>query len=1510
MRKWIASFLIVVLCISTMQVSIYGVESTKSFEESFDSSLDAWSQKESGGGPLPEFDFVQQEGRNVLHASMTQALGYIESVRIPVNYKDQLDLNVVLKNTLIENMDPAKDGVFFRINQFETASSAPITPERLELMAVSGTKDWRTQTASFEITNPDVNYISVQVVFGWWTTSKVSGDLYIDHIDITRHEQPEESVEDGLLANPKFENGLDQWKLIANGGSLPLKEVIQGAQYQGGNAIEFMLEDTSAYLMSEKIPVEQGDEYVVNIHHMQQNLENVNTSRAAIYIRASYYEDVAASPIKQVELGAYSNTRDWSVDQYTFTIDDEAYNYVSIHVVFGWWTNSEANGTYGLDYIQLLKEGSGDLTDPEDPENPEDPEVEQEDIAYNGDFAIVKETQEAYWAKGTKPDGWRYQYRPEFAVDGAAEPIIDVDAQGNIEMVLDSSVSWIEPETEHRIPIVNGAQYQVKTLVKGNLITAHSSQVPIFLRVELVDSQGNYIEGTRATLDSLTNGVYSDWTPLFGQYVVNHPDATHLKVVLFLGQWGSGNGASGEVLVDQIQVLADVVLVEHVDIESDQVTIRKGNTASLEYSVYPGDATNQQVKWYSSDENIVSVDAQGTITGQGEGTATITLQSLDDETITDKCEVTIVDGYIPVNEVVIDRERLVLDVGTGRQLLATAYPEYASDKSVIWSVADASIASIDQGFVKGISVGTTTVIAKSLDQEHIYDTLELEVTMQADDDYDLLRRKWFDSIVGGVAPNLDDASTRVLIENIEQAGYDAWKSMDTESDAYLWESSSDFSASSTVTQNFNYLNQMAKAYQITGSDLQGNVELLQDIVYGLEWMNRHHYKADVWYGNWWDWEIGSAQHIIDTLVLIHDDVEPALIDAYVDALDWYVPDPRYFSKKWHVLSTGANRSDLCLVVLGSGILDKDEAKILDASHSLEVVYEYVDSGDGFYEDGSFVQHYHVPYTGTYGSILFSGIGRIFNILSDSPWEKESESVNNVYEMLIKGVQPLIYRGMMMDMVSGRSVARQDIGERKHGIGMIKRMVEYSSFAPEPYASEIKSMVKYWIESNDYLDFLDSANDLNILLQAQGILNDSSVQSRGPLVGNYVFADMDRIVHRNASYAAGISMYSNRISNYESLNQENLHGWHTGDGMLYLYHEDLGHFTQDYWSTVNPYRLPGTTVDTKVLSDAAGERKKSKESFVGGVTLENTYGVAAMQLNKDNDQVGMDLKAKKAWFFFDNEIVALGTDIHSSQGRTIETIVENRKISDAATETLVINGKKIEHDGIIHEKEVDWAYLSNGIGYYFPEQETLKILLEQREGYWKDINGAARFVDGDKPVTGNYVTLWKDHGIDPAMEQYSYVLLPSMNKSSQVKKYYKKPEVKILRNDSSAQIVKESTTGLTGYVFWEEDTHLDEETMIQSISHPGIVMTQDQEARWIVSYADPTQKLQDEVEIVLNASELTVENKSEAISVIEQDQYTYIYIDLSAVDGETQEVAFSIKEEKPGNGKPKKEKPNK
>ncbi|NRE38244.1 hypothetical protein DBN75_11770, partial [Enterococcus faecalis] len=70
--------------------------------------------------------------------------------------------------------------------------------------------------------------------------------------------------------------------------------------------------------------------------------------------------------------------------------------------------------------------------------------------------------------------------------------------------------------------------------------------------------------------------------------------------------------------------------------------------------------------------------------------------------------------------------------------------------------------------------------------------------------------------------------------------------------------------------------------------------------------------------------------------------------------------------------------------------------------------------------------------------------------------------------------------------------------------------------------------------------------------------------------------MDRVLQKNNEYAVGISMYSQRVGNYEFGNTENKKGWHTADGMLYLYNQDFAQFDEGYWATIDPYRLPGTT----------------------------------------------------------------------------------------------------------------------------------------------------------------------------------------------------------------------------------------------------------------------------------------------------------------------------------------------
>ena len=92
------------------------------------------------------------------------------------------------------------------------------------------------------------------------------------------------------------------------------------------------------------------------------------------------------------------------------------------------------------------------------------------------------------------------------------------------------------------------------------------------------------------------------------------------------------------------------------------------------------------------------------------------------------------------------------------------------------------------------------------------------------------------------------------------------------------------------------------------------------------------------------------------------------------------------------------------------------------------------------------------------------------------------------------------------------------------------------------------------------------------------------------------------------------MASSRVANYESTRGENLKGWFTGEGVTYLYNDDLTHYSDNYWSTIDPYRLPGTTVDTIARTNGSGQSYRSPNNQVGGASILGLYGVAAMNLN--------------------------------------------------------------------------------------------------------------------------------------------------------------------------------------------------------------------------------------------------------------------------------------------------------
>src|SRR5438477_4235187 len=218
------------------------------------------------------------------------------------------------------------------------------------------------------------------------------------------------------------------------------------------------------------------------------------------------------------------------------------------------------------------------------------------------------------------------------------------------------------------------------------------------------------------------------------------------------------------------------------------------------------------------------------------------------------------------------------------------------------------------------------------------------------------------------------------------------------------------------------------------------------------------------------------------------------------------------------------------------------------------------------------------------------------------------------------------------------------------------------------------------------------------------MNDSSIAPTPELVRHYQFPRMDQLVHLRPGWGLGLAMSSSRSGAFESIRNENLKGWCTGDGMTYLYNADQAQFADDFWSTVDPLRLPGTTVDTQMRSPGAGAGYLSPNNWVGGASLQNLYGVAGMQFQPTNSS----LIAKKSWFMFDDEVVCLGAGITSTNNRTIETIVENRRLGVYGDNLFTVNGAA--KPALVGWSETmtntAWAHLAgtvpgSDLGYFFP-----------------------------------------------------------------------------------------------------------------------------------------------------------------------------------------------------------------
>lgn len=157
--------------------------------------------------------------------------------------------------------------------------------------------------------------------------------------------------------------------------------------------------------------------------------------------------------------------------------------------------------------------------------------------------------------------------------------------------------------------------------------------------------------------------------------------------------------------------------VTGISLNSNSFTLKKGETAQLNATVTPSDATNRTVKYTSSNLNVAKVDANGKITAVGGGTAKITATAGGKSAV---CTVN-----VKVNQTGIavsgSKDRTVGE-GSTLRLTTVKVPADATDSyAVSWASSDNSVATVSgNGTVTGVKQGTAVITATSNGWKAVY----------------------------------------------------------------------------------------------------------------------------------------------------------------------------------------------------------------------------------------------------------------------------------------------------------------------------------------------------------------------------------------------------------------------------------------------------------------------------------------------------------------------------------------------------------------------------------------------------------------------------------------------------------------------------------------------------------------------------------------------------------------------------------------------------------------------
>ncbi|MDO5088154.1 MAG: polysaccharide lyase 8 family protein [Leptotrichiaceae bacterium] len=751
------------------------------------------------------------------------------------------------------------------------------------------------------------------------------------------------------------------------------------------------------------------------------------------------------------------------------------------------------------------------------------------------------------------------------------------------------------------------------------------------------------------------------------------------------------------------------------------------------------------------------------------------------------------------------------------------------------------------------------------------------------DEFDGIREKWRKIIIN--MPDGNNIQNRQKIEKIttqlEKNSEKILGKLNTDPNRqYIFDDLKDMKNGAQILSAFENVKTLVKAYFTDGTKYYKSDDLKKNIIESLIWLNENVYNDSLQeLGNWWQWEIGIPKSINETGIIMYGEIPDDLLDNLMKASKYFQPyathsgaspAAKYSTSPNKRISKGGNRMDTAIISFGRGILTKDRTETMNGIDAVGDIGEIVTKGDGFYEDGSFIQHENVAYSGTYASVLFNGLGTLLYVAKDTSFLPKDPRLETLYGSIIKGYTYLLINGGINDSVSGRSLSRDNSNDLERGRSLIGAFGMVSEGAVSPHKEEIQKLVKRAIAENNSYSVTEKTGNLVVEKVLKDIVNDNNINIE-EIHGTKIFSSMDRAVQvsrRKGKFV--ISMHSSRIANFETMNGENLKGWYTGDGMTYIYGTDSSAFT-DYWQTADKLHMPGTTESISKRADGSGERRVpsavSPKAWAGGATDGNT-AMTGMDFISWNNKT----EAKKSWFMLGEEIIAVGSGITSSDDE-IHTTLDNRIIHNTNDKKVTIDRQNVTSIKKIQAKKGTYINFTDqktgeNIGYKILEPSILTVDIKNEKGSWKEIGGKSADIH-EKAYFKAYI----EHGKNPKNSKYAYIILP-MFTEEEVEKYNENT-VEIIRLDDEVHAIEDKKRKITGMNFWKN-----KEVKVNGIKvfSPVSLIKTEKGDGITLAVSDPTQLSKYETELEIDG-EYSLLSSSQAVKINVGNGKTKLKINL-------------------------------